>query len=56
MEMRYGGEAHYVSNPFRNYQLFTQADMSKTERELGFYPEYDIARGVREIIQTSCNY
>ena len=49
-EMMYEGEAKHIPNPLKSYQQFTQADMSKTERELGFVSEYDITKGVRDII------
>ncbi len=49
-EMKYDGDAVLVDNPLKSYQRFTQADMSKTSRELGFVPEYDIRKGVREIL------
>ena len=49
-EMMYEGEARHIPNPLKSYQQYTQADMSKTERELGFVSEYDIAKGVRDII------
>ncbi len=49
-EMMYEGEAIHIPNPLKSYQQFTQADMSKTERELGFVSEYDITKGVRDII------
>ena len=44
-------EAEYVKNPLKSYQLFTQADMSKTKNDLGFIPEYDIAAGVRKMLE-----
>ena len=46
------GEARHVPNPLKSYQNFTQADMSKTRRELGFSSEYDIERGVNEILKS----
>jgi UDP-glucose 4-epimerase len=52
-EMKYENEAKYIPNPLKSYQMFTQADISKTTRELGFNPEYDIRKGVREMILSS---
>ena len=43
-------EAEYIKNPLKSYQFFTQADMSKARRELGFAPEYNIAAGVRKML------
>lgn len=40
-------ETEYVDCPFKTYQGCTATDMSVTERELGFYPEYDYKRGIR---------
>ncbi|MEM3455568.1 MAG: NAD-dependent epimerase/dehydratase family protein [Candidatus Micrarchaeia archaeon] len=51
-EMNYKKEAVYVTNPLKHYQRFTQADLTKTKKDLGFYPEYDIRKGVRKIIET----
>ncbi len=48
-EMKYEKDAKYVPNPLKNYQLFTQADISKTARELGFIPDY----GIREMVLSS---
>jgi UDP-glucose 4-epimerase len=46
------GEARHVPNPLKSYQNFTQADLSKARDELGFLPEYDIAKGVTEILES----
>ncbi len=46
------GEEQHVPNLLKSYQNFTQADMSKTREELGFLPDYDIARGVTEILDS----
>ena len=43
------GEARHVPNPLKNYQYFTQADVSKAKRDLNFTREYNIAKGVTEI-------
>ncbi len=39
----------HVKNPFKSYQMFTKADMSKSERELGFKPSYDLESAIREM-------
>jgi len=48
--MNYDGTPQYIPNPLRSYQVFTQADMNKTKRELKFESSYDIRRGVRKIL------
>jgi len=50
-EMNYDGTPQYIPNPLRSYQVFTQADMNKTKRELKFEPSYDLRRGVRKILE-----
>jgi len=50
-EMNYDGSPEYIPNPLRSYQMFTQADMSKTKRELKFAPEYDVRKGVRKMLE-----
>ena len=46
-------EAEYIKNPLKSYQYFTQADMSKAKKDLGFVPEYDIAAGVKKMLNYS---
>jgi UDP-glucose 4-epimerase len=41
----------HVPNPFKSYQMFTQADMEKSERELKFRPEYDLKGAIDEMFQ-----
>ena len=41
----------HVPNPFKSYQMFTQADMAKSERELKFRPEYDLKKAIDEMFQ-----
>ena len=50
-EMHSELEAEHVPNPLANYQYFTQADMAKTRRDLGFMPEYDLRSGIRSMLQ-----
>ena len=49
--MNYDGSPEYIPNPLRSYQMFTQADMSKTKRELKFSPEYDVRKGIRKMLE-----
>ena len=42
----------HVKNPFKNYQIFTQADMRKPFRELQFKPKYNLKSAIKEMIQT----
>jgi UDP-glucose 4-epimerase len=44
-------EIVHVPNPFKSYQMFTQADMEKSERELKFRPEYDLKGAIDEMFQ-----
>ena len=44
-------EIVHVPNPFRSYQMFTQANMTKSERELKFRPEYDLKGAVDKMFQ-----
>jgi UDP-glucose 4-epimerase len=41
----------HVKNPFKNYQMFTQADMKKTNGELKFRPQYNLKRAITEIME-----
>lgn len=50
-EMKSELEAEYVKNPLKSYQYFTQADMTKTENDLGFIPEFDVRVGVRKMLE-----
>ena len=45
----------HIDNPLKSYQLFTQADITKTRKELKFEPEYSLKRGIREIYETEKN-
>jgi UDP-glucose 4-epimerase len=44
-------EAEYVNNPLKSYQYFTQANMRKAKKDLGFVPEYSVRDGVKKMIQ-----
>ena len=50
-EMRSALEPDYIPNPLKNYQYFTQAEMTKTKGDLGFTPEYDLRSGIRSMLQ-----
>jgi nucleoside-diphosphate-sugar epimerase len=41
-----------VPNPLKSYQMFTQADMTKTARDLGFKPDYDLRTAIKEMFET----
>ena len=51
-ELNYKGEPKYVPMPYKSYQMFTQADTKKAEKELGFKASYNLKEGVRDIIIT----
>lgn len=50
-EMHSSLEAEYKPNPLRSYQYFTKADISKTGRDLGFSPKYDIRSEVKSMLR-----
>lgn len=50
-EMHSSVQADHVPNPLKNYQYFTQADMTKTNRDMGFKPEFDLRSGIRRMLQ-----
>ena len=41
----------YVKNPFKNYQMFTKANMTKTYSELHFIPQFSLNDAIRETIE-----
>ena len=41
----------YKFNPFKNYQMFTQADMSKTCGAINWKPKYDLRKGILEMME-----
>lgn len=49
-EMRSPVEAQHILNPLKSYQYFTQADISKAKKDLGFIPEYDLRKGIRKML------
>jgi UDP-glucose 4-epimerase len=48
--MGYEGEAEYITNPLKSYQQFTLADLSKSMKEIAYSPEYDISKGVKDML------
>ena len=44
-------EIVHVPNLFKSYQMFTQADMAKSGRELKFRPEYDLKGAIDKMFQ-----
>ncbi len=50
-EMHSQAQADHVPNPLKNYQYFTQADRTKTGRDLEFKPEFYLRSGIRKMLQ-----
>ncbi len=42
-------EPTYAPVPFKSYQYYTLADISKAKKELGFKPDFDLKSGIQEI-------
>lgn len=51
-ETKSSSEILHIPNPLKTYQMFTQADMKKTETELNFKAKFDIRSGVRDMLMT----
>ncbi len=43
-------EPEYFDCPYDFYQEFTQADMTKIKKELGFVPKYSLEEGIKEYV------
>jgi ADP-L-glycero-D-manno-heptose 6-epimerase len=43
-------EPDYFDCPYDFYQEFTQADMSKIKKELGFVSKYNLEKGIKEYV------
>jgi ADP-L-glycero-D-manno-heptose 6-epimerase len=42
-------EPEYIDNPYgASYQSYTECDMSKAKETLGFVPEFDIEKGIKD--------
>jgi UDP-glucose 4-epimerase len=39
----------HVPNPFKSYQMFTQADMTKSEKELKFKPKFTLSKAIEDM-------
>ena len=52
-EMHSEVQAEYIPNPLKNYQYFTQADITKARKDLGFDPEFDLRSGIRKMISAT---
>jgi len=46
--VNYGTE--YITNPYDGYQMHTQADISNSESDLGFYPTISLEEGIKSYI------
>ena len=42
----------HIPNPLKSYQMFTQADLTKTSKDLGFRPKYDLRKAIKEMLET----
>jgi UDP-glucose 4-epimerase len=49
-EMKTDLKPAYEKIPFKSYQMYTCADISRLRQDTGFSPRYDLRRGIREII------
>ncbi len=43
-------EPEYFDCPYDFYQEYTQADMTKIKKELGFVPKYNLEKGIKEYV------
>ena len=43
--------ADLVPNPLKNYQYFTRADRTKTTKDIGFKPDFDLRSGIKKMLQ-----
>jgi len=43
-------EPDYFDCPYDFYQEYTQADMNKIKKDLGFVPKYDLEKGIKEYV------
>ena len=48
--MRSQVETQHIPNPLISYQYFTQVDISKAKKDLGFIPEYDLRKGIIKML------
>ena len=52
-EMHSKIQAKHIPNPLKNYQYFTQADITTAKKDLGFEPEFNLRSGIRKMIHAS---
>ena len=46
-ELKTNLDIEYFDNPFKDYQMHTEADISKTQENLGFNPNYSLELGIK---------
>jgi ADP-L-glycero-D-manno-heptose 6-epimerase len=51
-EMKEIVEIEYIKNPYSFYQNHTEADISKTEKILGYKPEFSLEDGIRKYLKS----
>lgn len=44
-------EADYIENPFKFFQPFTQADLTRSKEELGYEPKYTLESGIKAYVE-----
>ncbi|MBU4274582.1 ADP-glyceromanno-heptose 6-epimerase [Patescibacteria group bacterium] len=44
-------EPEYIDNPFKNYQEYTEADLTETNKILKYVPTYDIKKGIKDYLR-----
>ncbi|MBX3459106.1 MAG: ADP-glyceromanno-heptose 6-epimerase [Planctomycetes bacterium] len=44
-------EPEYIDNPYTFFQPFTQADLSRSITELGYTPQFNLAKGVKSYVE-----
>ena len=49
--MGYDGFASYEPIPFKGYQMFTLADITRIQKDSKFEPKYDLREGIKKIIE-----
>ncbi|MBS3157579.1 NAD-dependent epimerase/dehydratase family protein [Candidatus Woesearchaeota archaeon] len=48
-------EPEYIENPYAGkYQDYTECDMALAKERIGFVPEFDIERGIKDYFKTGC--
>ncbi len=44
-------EADYIENPFKFFQPFTQADLTRSKEELGYEPKHTLETGIKAYVE-----